>query len=512
MASAKQKLTGEPRKTIQLTSVRTDSLRDKQSKIILRGEHFYKFFQCPHWIWYDLYGDQCQKKETPKLLEMIHRGGLRHDHEKLLIQPRTFEEVKPELFNDLDEAFLATVELMKQEKNIYHGVLMDEHWVGMPDLLEARPVEKGMKSKFGSYYYVAYDIRSGGYIPDEIKFQLVFYSLILERLQGVMPQKSYIIDGEGKEHSFTNEDFLEQFHLARESIEKILEGEKPPPFLKSGCKQSPWYALCTEEAVGCQDVSLIYGLSQSDQRKLYDAGIHTVSQLAGYDMNKLQEKMEGWTFDKVLRFYNQANSLISRKPIILKKNKFPEVGTEVYFDIESDPTRSIDYLLGILVKKGSKKPEYMHFLSDSKEDEPKVWNQFLDFIESLEDFVIYHYSFYEREVFKRLSNKYGISSALAGKFSDNTIDLHRSVVESAVLPLYFYSLKDVAKYLGFNWRAEDAGGAESVVWYDEWLRTGNKKILQKILDYNEDDLLATKFLKEWLERQKPTLGAKERLD
>ena len=27
---------------------------DKQK---LTAEHFYKFFQCPHWIWYDIYED-----------------------------------------------------------------------------------------------------------------------------------------------------------------------------------------------------------------------------------------------------------------------------------------------------------------------------------------------------------------------------------------------------------------------------------------------------------------------
>ena len=79
------------------------------------------------------------------------------------------------------------------------------------------------------------------------------------------------------------------------------------------------------------------------------------------------------------------------------------------------------------------------------------------------------------------------------KFKNNTIDLHRAVVDSVVLPLYFYSLKDVARYVGFQWQAEDAGGAESVVWYNQWKETGDKKILQKILDYNKDDETTKKF-------------------
>ena len=473
-------------------------------KTKLTGEHFYKFFQCPHWIWYDIYGDQTKRGNIPPLIEMIHRGGLKHEHD--MIKSRKFEEIKPDLFRDLDEAFLSTLELMKQGKNIYHGVLMDENWVGIPDLLEARPVEKGMKSNFGDHYYVVYDIKSGKEIRDEYKFQLVFYSLILERLQGVLPRDAFIVNSDGEERSFMVDDFLDYFHLTKNRIEQILSGEKPPPFLKSGCKQSPWYALCTEEAKECDDVSLVYKLSQNDQRRFYDLGIHTVKDLASADLDDLRFRLEDWPFDKILRFYNQAQVLISNEPRIIKKSEFPEVENEIYFDIESDPTQGVDYLLGLLIKKPGKDAEFKYFWANNKEDEGRIWKEFLDFLESLDNFVIYHYSYYEREVFKRLANKYGISMALEDKFKNNTIDLHWKFIEAAVLPIYFYSLKDVAKYLGFKWEAEDAGGAESVVWYNQWLETGDKKIMDKIVKYNEDDVRATLFLKEWLMKQKPRVS------
>ena len=45
-----------------------------QEKQKLTAEHFYKFFQCPHWIWYDIYGDAKQKKHVPPLLDMIYKG------------------------------------------------------------------------------------------------------------------------------------------------------------------------------------------------------------------------------------------------------------------------------------------------------------------------------------------------------------------------------------------------------------------------------------------------------
>lgn len=487
----------------------------------INGSHFYKFFQCPHWIWYDIYEDAKKHKHIPPIIQMLYEGRV-HDEKNLLLNKK-FEEVKPEFYKDLDEAFLATLELMKQGKNIYHGVLMDGEWVGNPDFLEARPVYElnlgsNVKSKFGDHYYVAYDIRNYLQLQDQFKFPLVFYSLILERIQGLMPKEAYLIDPDGNAKSFLIEPFLEDFHLNRKEIEKILNGEKPAPFLKSGCKSSPWFSICLDETKGCEDVSLVHSLSQSDQRHLYGVGIKTVQDLAEADLEKLRHFFEEWQFDKILRLQNQAQVLIKGEPMILKKPEFPEVETEVYFDVESDPTRGYDYLFGILVKekpssaKASEgKDEFKSFIANNKEEEEGAFREFLSYISKLENYVIYHYGYYEKSVIYRLQKKYNISQDELKPLRENSIDLHNMVNESVVLPLYFYSLKDVAKYIGFDWSADDAGGAESVVWYDEYLKSGDKKILNKILKYNEDDCRATMVVKEWLSGVKPTLKEKEKL-
>ena len=236
---------------------------------------------------------------------------------------------------------------------------------------------------------------------------------------------------------------------------------------------------------------------------MYDLGIHTVEELAKADTDDLQVKLEDWPFDKLMRFQSQAQVLLSNEPMILRKSEFLEVKNEIYFDVETDPTEGIDYLLGVLTVGKNGKGEYKAFLAKDKEDEARNWREFLDFLAGLDDFVIYHYSQYEQNVFKRLANAYGISLELEHKFTDHSVDLLKSVTESVILPLYFYNLKDVARYLGFTWDASDAGGAESVVWYNDWLKTGDKKIMEKIIRYNEDDVRATLFVKEWLEKQKP---------
>jgi len=481
---------------------------------LLKSEHFYKFFLCPHWIWYDIYEDQKKHKHIPPILGMLYSGKVREPHKVLPTQE--FIEIKPELHQDLDEAFLATVELMEQGKNIYKPVLMDGHWVGEPDFIERRPMaelkaaDSSAKSNFGDWYYVAYDIRNDPELKDEYKFPLVFSSLILEKIQGARPQDAYLINADGEAKSFLIDPFLDKFELTLKEIEKVLEGEKPPPFIKGGCKRSPWFAICEQETKGCEDVSLIHGISQRDQRDLYELGIKTVRQLAEADLRRLQEDLEAWNYDKLIRVRNQAEVLISGQPLIVQHYNFPEVENEIYFDIESDPTRGIDFLLGLLVKKrGRKTADFEYFLARKKEDEKKIWDDFLAFLSRQENFVIYHYGYYEKHVLQRFEKRYGAPADLMKKFRDNSLDLYNIATNSVILPVYFYSLKDIAGFIGYKWSDEGAGGGEAVTWYDQWLETGKKDFLDKLIRYNEDDARATFLIKEWLEKQRPRVQKEE---
>lgn len=49
-------------------------------------------------------------------------------------------------------------------------------------------------------------------------------------------------------------------------------------------------------------------------------------------------------------------------------------------------------------------------------------------------------------------------------------------------PIRDYSIKSLAKYLGFQWRDTNPSGLSSIEWFDRWIHIEDPEIWQRILD------------------------------
>lgn len=458
----------------------------------LTPDAFYKHAKCPNWVYWDLFGDPAKKGEVPAMLQRLREDGVLH--EKNVIESLgPFEEVPSE--GDADALFAATLALMeKGVEKIYQGTLRDGEWVGRPDLLIRVPGA----SKFGDWMYEAVDIKSSRQLSDVHQLQLTFYALLLKKIQGVKPEEGKIINVDREWLSFPIEEAEGAFFDALDKILAIRAGEKPDALFTSACKDSPWYEECKREAEANDDVGLIYKIYKSEYRRLRDGGFATLTKFAEADLATIQESVAGVSDHRLERLHLQAQALHGKKIIRLEDPGLPSVATELFFDIEGDPMIGVEYMHGLLVREDGA-DRYEVFTAEKPEDEGAAWLAFCDFIERYEGAPIYHYGWYELDAIKRLSAKHGISKKAASALDRvNMIDLNRVVQRAAIFPLYFYSLKDVARHLGFRWRASDASGANSVLWFQEWCEKGDRALLQKITDYNEDDVRATAHLKDWL--------------
>ena len=84
-------------------------------------------------------------------------------------------------------------------------------------------------------------------------------------------------------------------------------------------------------------------------------------------------------------------------------------------------------------------------------------------------------------------------------------DMQKPVLESLVLPLQGYGLKDICKHkdlVNFQWEDDDSGSQWSVVQFNRFLYETNptqkQSLKTDILGYNRDDVIATRRLEEWL--------------
>jgi predicted RecB family nuclease len=134
--------------------------------------------------------------------------------------------------------------------------------------------------------------------------------------------------------------------------------------------------------------------------------------------------------------------------------------------------------------------------------EEKIWGEFQRLCEILtsEDFVVFHFSGYEKTKLITLERKYGVvDKAALENFRTRMVDLLPLVKKSVVLPARGYGLKKIAPFVGLKYSAANAGGAQSIVWFQQYQQDPkNAEVMGTLLQYNREDCLAMKYVEEWL--------------
>src|SRR6478736_3407098 len=98
---------------------------------------FFQYAKSPHWIWYDIHGDQSKKIALPELTLRLIEGGVLHEEDCV----RGMQKVTIDKGLAEDEAEKLTLEYMKAgEELIYQGVIScidgDVKFKGRPDFLK----------------------------------------------------------------------------------------------------------------------------------------------------------------------------------------------------------------------------------------------------------------------------------------------------------------------------------------------------------------------------------------
>jgi predicted RecB family nuclease len=493
----------------------------------ITGSKLYDYIQCPHRVWRDVHGPQNEKiQETNPFVQLLWDRGV--SHEKAVIADLgSFLDLSE---GTQEERFAKTMEAMRRgEPLIYQGLLRSENILGIPDLLKKMP----------DGTYIPVEIKSGsgleggdeeegeeGKPKKHYAVQLALYLEALEKLGFKHQRKGAVLDIHRNEVEYRLDEpmgvrnkttFWEYYLQVKEAVLLLLENEeKNKPAMAGICKLCPWYKSCKKWCNDNDDLSNVFYLGRSKRDLLNeDLGVAKVTELAAVDTEEILAKkakdkmfLKGVGEKTLKNMVARANILANTKtPVVYEKPAFPNVSYELFFDIEDDPTREFVYMHGVCERNAGKE-RYLHFTAtdNTKDAEKDAWVRFWQYVNNLpkDDFAVYYYSHHEKTTYRRMQKQYPdvISSEDLENFFSNTnvIDLYKIVLSNTDWPVSSYSLKELAVYLGFKWRDETPSGALSIQWYNEYLKSKDEKQLERILLYNEDDCIATRVLKDGIEK------------
>lgn len=477
----------------------------------------YDLVACPHRVTMDLFADPARRDKPNPFVQLLWEKGSLYEKEVIGGLKIPFTDLSTYVGDDKEQK---TLEAMKRGDNlIYAGRIQADDLLGDPDLLR--------KEGDG---YIAGDIKSGvgeEGSEDQTKpkkhyaVQLGIYTDILERKGLSAAKRAFIWDIHGQEvvYDFTElqgkrdprtlwQDYQECLARAQAIATKT---DDTLAAYSAVCKLCHWYTACLARLTDTNDLTLIPELGRS-KREVMMEHVVTIRDLAEADpttfvMGK-KTIFPGIGPPTLAKLYARAKLLSAgdrARPYLREPVALPASDLELYFDIEVDPMRDICYLHGFVVRRnGDNNTErFVPFFANepTPEAEKKAFADAWHYMQDNQPCVIYYYSKYERTIYRKLREKYPdicTEDDLDALFDPGrAIDLYFDVVLKATeWPTRDFSIKTLANYLGFNWRDTHPSGAASIEWFHRWVETGDKKIRQRILDYNEDDCRATRVLRD----------------
>lgn len=444
--------------------------------------------RCQRLLFLNKYGDKSQQLPPTDFLKRLWKMG--RGYESKVTDFFEFEKPKYKI-GDHEKGKSETIKLMeKGVETIYQGVLLNDEIVGIPDFLIKAPGY----SIFGDYYYYPVDVKGASTAKERYLFQLACYSYLLGETQEFTPLTGGILLLDLDMQIRDLHTAMPKVISSIEGSQEILKNEEnlPDLFIDSNCTSCQWYDFCYPEAVKGKDLSLLPLVRKDTKKSLKSISIHTYDDLANCTDDDLCNIKE-LSGDKGKSLLIQAKCLTENKFYLKSVPRLPETSQEVFFDFESDfvfddkgTTMSrIDYLIGVLEHNGAIY-EYNHLLLD---DEPSFVKAFENYLKLHLDHVFYHYGHYE-------------SNILNGKWNElpkvELFNIEKSLRDAIIMPVTSYSLKNIAKALGFKWKNHEASAMQSMCWYSSYLETKDKKYLDLSIQYNEDDCRALMEVKEWL--------------
>lgn len=464
-----------------------------------------RYVDSPISLWCDLFAPKKEAEPIDEYTQHLFEVGQEHQRDTV---SESYPEAIQKLFRTEEEGFRLTLEMMAAGDLAIKNMPLIAALMGLegrPDLLVRND---SFSSAFGKYGYEVIEIKSARNIRHCHLLQAAAYNRLLGQVQEYEPEEFYIINRDGDSYAYRMSEYNGRLDEAIGSIRDVLSGAPVAPIFGTG--KWPWESYVDQLAVKAGDISLIPGVGPARRSALADAGFRTIDEVARATEDVLVAA-KGVGYPTAFSIRTAAQALVAGKPVPRTELKaFPKKATEVFLDLEgTDPRIGVDglevvnYLIGALVRTPQSSPLYVPFFAPTFDEEESNFRKFFAWTNRLDDPVFYHWHHYERTHLNKMSMFYELPEALVSRLFDNMVDISPIATGAYAFPAYGQGLKAIAKSLGFEWRQGDIGALVSVARYLQYVSSGGKdeEAKRKILDYNEDDCLATLHIFDWLQSQ-----------
>jgi predicted RecB family nuclease len=296
------------------------------------------------------------------------------------------------------------------------------------------------------------------------------------------------------------------------------------PIVNKECPRCQWWEHCLPQ-LDPDDVSLRIDKTPLDMREIATLrrhGIATISELAAADLDQLLE----WYLPEVTHREGADGRIrvaARRARMLLEGTSFdretsgpidvPRANVEIDLDIESSADGRI-YLWGFLVQQADGEAavyqEFSRFDDLDDQGEAALAADAFTWLRSVVDctpsVIVFHYSGYEVAKISELAGRADdeLLTWAAGYAEEHFVDL-LEIVKAHYFGVSGLGLKLMARHVGFNWRDDDPGGLNSQLWFAEAVHGDTAEVRararRRVLEYNEDDVIATSQVRAWLRAQ-----------
>lgn len=342
----------------------------------------------------------------------------------------------------------------------------------------------------------------GNKLSNSDKLVAAFDALVLAKSLGVKVGVAKIIHGEKFSIFTVKANMLSRaVHKSANQVTALLSGQSPPELiLNRHCPECEFQDRCRKQATEKNDLSLLPNLTDKDRERFNSKGIFTVTQLSyTFRPRRRLKRLAG----KPEKYHHALKALAIReqKIHVVGNTELHLDGTMILFDVEGLPDRDFYYLIGVRLENDNG-VEHYSFWADSVQDEKRIWQDFINILSGVDLPSLMHYGSYETTFLKKMCERYGgpPKDSTVDKAIASSVNLLSVIYARVYFPTYSNGLKEIARFLGFEWCDPLASGLQSIVWRYRWEESRDVISRGKLIAYNTDDCDALSLVAHTLKR------------